>query len=279
MRSPGTNLPPPLPPAGTSAGRLLATGAGLSHRGLVRAVNEDAILIDPSGALWAVADGMGGHGHGDLAADLVIDAFARMPHGPGGRGLLADAFASAHAEVRRRAERDRLGEIGATAVALLVEDGTAILAWAGDSRAYRLRRGALERLTRDHSLVQELIDRGEISPDEAERHPQRHVVTRAVGAGELALPDFIDLVLEEGDLFLLCSDGLTRCVPDAGIAKRLLAAADPAQACRTLVEAALAGGAPDNVSAIVVAIGWVAANGSAGNGSAGNGSAADGASR
>ncbi|HET9069200.1 MAG TPA: protein phosphatase 2C domain-containing protein [Amaricoccus sp.] len=279
MRGPGTNLPPPPAPAAAPPGRLLATGAGLSHRGLVRAVNEDAILIDPSGALWAIADGMGGHGHGDLAADLVIDAFARMPHGPGGRGLLADAFAAAHAEVRRRARADRLGEIGATAVALLVEDGSAILAWAGDSRAYRLRRGALERLSHDHSLVQELLDRGEIGPAEAETHPQRHVVTRAVGAGDPAHPDFADLALAEGDLYLLCSDGLTRCVPDARIATLLAAAPDPAQACRALVEAALAGGAPDNVSAIVVAIGAPAADGPSTDRPSTDGPATDGAPR
>ena len=247
MKSPATNLPPP-------AG-LVATGAGLSHRGLVRPVNEDAILIDPTGALWAVADGMGGHGHGDLAADLVIDAFARMPHGAGGRGLLAEAFAAAHAEVQGRARAGGLGEIGATVVALLIEAGHATLAWAGDSRAYRLRRGALERLTRDHSLVQELLDLGEIGETEAERHPQRNVVTRAVGAGDEVAPAFADIELEEGDLLLLCSDGLTRCVPDAEIAALLAAAEEPGRACRALVEAALAAGAPDNVSAVVVSIG------------------------
>ena len=236
MRSPGTKLPP--------RPRLVATGAGLSHRGLVRAVNEDAILVDPTGALWAVADGMGGHGHGDLAADLVIDALARMPHGPGGRGLLQQAFAAAQDEVRRRAEQESLGEIGATAVALLIEEGQATLGWAGDSRAYRLRDGALERLTRDHSLVQELLDRGAISEAEADRHPQRNVVTRALGAGEPAPPDFADIALESGDVFLLCSDGLTRCVSDPEIATVLAGAEDPARACRTLVETALAAGAP-----------------------------------
>ena len=247
MRSPTTNLPPPAP--------LLATGAGLSHRGRVRAVNEDAILIDPTGALWAVADGMGGHGHGDLAADLVIDAFARMPHAPGGRRLLGQAFAAAHAEVRRRARRDGLGEIGATVVALLIEGEHGTLAWAGDSRAYRLRRGVLERLTRDHSLVQELVDRGEISEAEAEWHPHRNVVTRAVGAGEQVEPAFADLLFEEGEVLLLCSDGLTRCVSDAEIGMLLAGAGDPGQSCRVLVEAALAAGAPDNVSAVVVWLG------------------------
>lgn len=247
MRSPGTILPP--------AGRLLAKGAGLSHRGLVRERNEDAILLDPTGALWAVADGMGGHGNGDLAADLVIDAFARMPHGRGGRALLQEAFDSAHAEVRRRARAERLGEIGATVVALLIEGARGTVGWAGDSRAYRLRRGGLERLTQDHSLVQELIDRGELDEAEAGRHPQSHVVTRAVGAGDRVTPAFAELELAAGDVLMLCSDGLTRCVPEAEIAGVLAAASGPAVAATALVEAALAAGAPDNVSAVVIAVG------------------------
>jgi protein phosphatase len=220
----------------------------------VRPVNEDAILIDPTGALWAVADGMGGHGNGDLAAELVIDSLARVPHGAGGRALLGQAFAAADTEVRLRARERGLGEIGATVVALLIDGGQATLAWTGDSRAYRLRRGALERLTRDHSLVQELLDRGEISELEAGQHPQRHVVTRAVGAGDPAPPAYADLDLQPGDALLLCTDGLTRCVPDSKISMLLGGAADPGNACRVLVEAALAAGAPDNVSVIVVRI-------------------------
>ena len=247
MTSPSTQLPPP--------GRLAATGAGLSHRGRVRELNEDAILVDPTGALWAVADGVGGHGHGDLAADLVIDALARLPHAGSGRALLAEGFASAHAEVRRRARAERLGPIGATAVAALIDGGRATVAWAGDSRGYRLRAGVLTRLTRDHSVVQELIDDGVLTEAEAEGHPQGHVVTRAVGAGERADPSFADVDLETGDWLLLCSDGLTRCVTESEIAAALAAAADPDTACRALIEAALAAGAPDNVSAVVVRIG------------------------
>jgi protein phosphatase len=219
---------------------------------LVREVNEDAILTDPSGALWAVADGMGGHGHGDLAAELVIDTFARLPHGAGGRALLHDAFAAAHAEVRRRARAEGLGPIGATVVALLIEGDRATIAWAGDSRGYLLRDGSLVPLTRDHSVVQELIDRGALTADAASLHPQAHVVTRAVGASERVEPAFAELGLRDGDLLLLCSDGLTRCLPDTAIAQLLAAAADPPAACRALVEATLAQGAPDNVSAVVV---------------------------
>src|SRR4051812_9226578 len=137
---------------------LVVSGAGGSHRGLVRDANEDAILTDPTGVLWAVADGMGGHGHGDLAADLVIDALARVPHGDVGRSLLGTALQNAHAEVQRRALADGLGSIGATVVALMLDGDRAFVGWAGDSRAYLLRGGALTPLTRDHSLVQELID-------------------------------------------------------------------------------------------------------------------------
>jgi protein phosphatase len=217
-------------------------------------VNEDAILTDPGGALWAVADGMGGHGHGDLAADLVIDALARLPHGVGGRGLLQDGLADAHAEVRRRARADGLGSIGATVVALLVAGERATVAWAGDSRAYLLRGGEMAPLTRDHSLVQELVDRGALDPEAAAGHPQAHVVTRAVGAGDRAEPAFVELGLQAGDVLLLCSDGLTRCLPDADIAGVLGAAPDPEAACQALVEATLAAGAPDNVSAVVVRV-------------------------
>jgi protein phosphatase len=246
MTSPDTQVP---------RGRLAAGGAGLSHRGRVRSLNEDAILVDPSGVLWVVADGMGGHGHGDLAADLVIDAFARLPHDGPGRRLLAQGFDAAHAAVRGRAAAEGLGPIGATAVAALIDGGRATLGWAGDSRGYRLRAGHLERLTRDHSLVQELVDVGELTEAEAEHHPQGHVVTRAVGAGDRAEPSFAEVDLAAGDVLLLCSDGLTRCVPDLGIARVLAEAPDPEAACRGLVEAALAAGAPDNVSAVVVRIG------------------------
>jgi protein phosphatase len=246
MPSPETR-PPPL-------ARLVATGAGLSHRGRVREVNEDAILTDPTGALWVVADGLGGHGHGDLAADIVIDAFARLPHGAAGRSQLQDAIAGAHAEIRRRARAERLGAIGATVVALAVAGDRATIAWAGDSRLYLWRAGALERLTRDHSLVQDLIDRGALDPASADTHPDANVVTRAVGASDRVEPAFREIGLLTGDRLLLCSDGLTRCVPDPAIAALLAGAASPEAACHDLVEAALARGAPDNVSAIVVRI-------------------------
>ena len=250
MKGPGTRLP--------GAERLVATGAGLSHRGRVREINEDALLTDPSGALWVVADGMGGHGHGDLAADLVIDALARLPHGGGGPALLRQGLAAAHDAIGRRARAGGLGPIGATVVALLIEDRRATIAWAGDARAYLWRDGALEPLTRDHSQVQEMLDRGEIAPDEVRGHALQNVVTRAVGVGALD-PAFAELDLRRGDRLLLCSDGLSHCLVDAEIAAELAAAADPAEACRRLVEATLARGAPDNVSAVVVRIDWAAA--------------------
>jgi protein phosphatase len=231
---------------------LVARGAGACHRGLVREVNEDAILTDPTGALWVVADGMGGHGHGDIAADMVIDALARLPHSGDRQALLQGAFAAAQAAIRRRALAEGLGPIGATAVALLIEGDRATIAWAGDSRGYRCRGSSLERLTKDHSLVQEMIDQGELTEGEAEGHPQAHVVTRAVGAWDRVEPALRELDLAAGDTLLLCSDGLTRCVPEPAIGALLAAEPDPGDACRALVEAALGHGAPDNVAVVVV---------------------------
>lgn len=246
MPGPETRPPPPL--------RLVATGAGMSHRGCVREVNEDAFLTDPTGALWVVADGLGGHGHGDLASDIVVDAFARLPHGAAGRSPLQDAIAAAHGEIHRRARAEGLDAIGATVVALSIDGDRATVAWAGDSRLYLWRADFLEQLTRDHSLVQDLVDRGALDPAEAADHPDTNVVTRAVGASDRVEPAFREIGLRDGDRLLLCSDGLTRCVPDTGIAELLAGAATPEAVCRGLVEAALARGAPDNVSAVVVRI-------------------------
>jgi protein phosphatase len=240
---------------GPGTGQFEVSGAGASHRGLVRDANEDAILTDPSGVLWAVADGMGGYGHGDLAADVVIDALARLPHGAASRRLIGAALREADADVRRRARADGLGPIGATVVALMVDGRNAVVGWAGDSRAYLLRGDTLAPLTRDHSLVQELIDRAEISRAEADGHPQAHVVTRAIGVGAEADPEFAELTVQAGDRLLLCSDGLTRCLRDDDIAALLASAGDPEGACRALIDATLARGAPDNVSTVVVSIG------------------------
>lgn len=229
-------------------------GSGLSHAGRVRSVNEDAILTDPAGTLWAVADGMGGYGHGDVAADIVIDHLAQIPHDASGGPPLVAALESANAAVRSWAATARSGPMGATVVAALIDGAAATVAWVGDSRAYRMRTGALSRLTRDHSVVQELVEAGSLAAGDAERHPQAHVVTRAVGAEERIAVDTAAVDLAAGDLLLLCSDGLTKCVPDADVAALLGSSRTPEEACRKLVEAALERGGPDNVSVIVVRV-------------------------
>lgn len=248
MTSPTTRVPRPPRPA------LVARGAGLSHPGCQREANEDAILTDPSGALWAVADGMGGYGNGALAADIVIDQLARLPHGIPGDAV-AGALMAANDAVRARARADGIASMGATVVAALIDDGRATIFWAGDSRAYLARGESLAPLTRDHSVVQELVDLGRLARTEARAHPQGHVVTRAVGAAERLDVDRAEAALGPRDRLLLCSDGLTACVPEPQIARVLAAAARPEDACRHLVEAALEHGAPDNVSVIVVGIG------------------------
>lgn len=229
-------------------------GAGLSHTGHVRNRNEDAILIDPTGALWAVADGMGGYGHGDVAAGLVIEHLALLPHAPISSADLVGALEAANSAIRRWATSADVAQMGATVVAALLHGGTISLAWAGDSRAYRWRDRELQQLTRDHSVVQELLDDGRLSPAAAWQHPQAHVVTRAIGASDHLVVETTEVSFCPGDVFILCSDGLTDCVADAEIAALMDAASTPAVACQRLIGAALDNGAPDNVSVIVVQI-------------------------
>jgi serine/threonine protein phosphatase PrpC len=223
-----------------------------SHVGHVRELNEDSCLARPDLGIWAVADGMGGHERGECASALIVGELGRVRRPGDARELLRAVDQTLASCNNTLLERARDGDvIGSTVVALLVFDQNFAVIWAGDSRLYRLRGGRLEQLTRDHSYVQELIERGELAPEQARDHPLASRITRAIGADlELQL-DVVDGRLEPDDVFLLCSDGLTAMVDDATIAAILTEAESQAAADR-LIEAALAAGGYDNVSAIVV---------------------------
>ncbi|MHC9236933.1 PP2C family protein-serine/threonine phosphatase [Pseudooceanicola sp. 502str34] len=230
----------------------LFSGAGLTHTGRQRDENEDSILTDPAGLLWAIADGMGGHGHGAMASDMVIDqATLVSDHAPPAPTLRA-RLQEANRNILLRAQKANYGQMGATAVLMLIQNSIAHVAWAGDCRAYLMRRGHLRLLTRDHTVVQEMVDEGLLDEAERNRHPQRHVVTRAVGAAPSLEVDVISAPLVPDDRLLLCSDGLTACLADQTIAGIVEAGTEPKQVCADLVRATLEAGAPDNVSVICV---------------------------
>ena len=229
-----------------------------THVGLKRKVNEDSVMLRTDHGLWAVADGMGGHEAGDVASRKVAEALARLPEG---RDLndLTDSAVSAledvNADLIRLARADhRPRTIGSTVVGLAIRDGQYRCFWAGDSRAYRIRGNGIEQLTRDHSLVQGLIDAGMLSREEARDHPDANVITRAVGASESLEVEIAAGDAEPGDQFLLASDGLTRMVGDDELAK-ILSSWPPGDAADTLIDAVLARGAPDNVSLIIARVG------------------------
>lgn len=218
-----------------------------------RAQNEDAVLARDDLGVWAVADGMGGHQGGSWAAATVIETLARLACEADGRPVaLERAVAEGNQEIVE-AGRQIGGTIGTTFAALAFDGQAMTGLWVGDSRIYRWRDGVLERLTRDHSIVQELVDRGTLQPAEAERHPMAHVLSRAVGVQAAVDADRFGLEAVPGDMFLLCSDGLTRVVSEPEIAAEL-ATGNAQAATDTLMELTLARGAPDNVSVVVVRI-------------------------
>lgn len=240
--------------------RLTFRAAARTHAGCVRSLNEDRLLVRTDAGLWAVADGMGGHQAGEVAASRLVEALDRLtPDGSGYQRLraLIGGVEQVNGDLFRAAGEAGGGTSGATVVALLAHDGHFACVWAGDSRAYRLRDRRLEQVTHDHTVVQSLIDRGEIAETARRTHPKVHMVTRAVGAAAELDLDQRFAEIAAGDRFLLCSDGLTACVSDAELAEHL-AAADPEAAADGLLELALQRGAPDNVSLIVV---WAVAQG------------------
>lgn len=224
-----------------------------TDRGSVREHNEDTFAAVPEMKVWLVADGMGGHEAGDWASRQIADAFAELPDAKGLENLVAECAAAIHrANATINARGTELGsQIGSTVVTLAVADGQFGVLWAGDSRVYLLRGDQLYQLTRDHTQVQAMVDRGLLSPEEAANHPMSHVLAKAVGVeAELELEGFTDQI-ESGDVFLLCSDGLHGVIGDDEI-HRLLRQHGFNEAADMLIQRCLEVGARDNVTVILV---------------------------
>ncbi len=217
--------------------------------GQVRERNEDSFLVDPP--LYAVADGMGGHRGGEVASELALETVESLARA--GKGRLAEQVREANRAVFERSMHDRaVSGMGTTLTAAIVDDDGAHLAHVGDSRAYLLRAGAFRQLTEDHTLVNRMVKAGEISPEEAEVHPHRNVVTRALGTEPDVQVDEDDVPLLEGDRLLLCSDGLTNMVTPEQIQAILESTPGPQDAATRLVRAANRAGGIDNITVIVV---------------------------
>lgn len=218
--------------------------------GRVRSLNEDRFLELPERGLWAVADGMGGHRAGDVAAQLVVDALA----GTVATATIDDirkAVNEANRSLLHHSAYSNLGVSGSTLVVMKIAGGRYDCLWAGDSQAWLFRGNSWSQLTRDHSVVEDLVDAGAIARHQRQCHPQRHVITRAVGVGTPLLLDHVQGTFMAGDILLLCSDGLSGVVdlnevtPAEGLEKM----ADD------LLSEALEAGAPDNVTFVLISCG------------------------
>ena len=216
-----------------------------SHVGRFRTVNEDRIFDRPDDGLWAIADGMGGHADGGLAAEIVIAHLDRVLLQQD-RSPICSAIEAANGAIFRQGE----GKSGTTVVVMKISDDRAQIWWVGDSRAYLIRDRRLELLTRDHSLVQELVEAGEISPDQAEGHPRANIITRALGTRDKVDVERRHLKVMPGDLLLLCSDGLSRSLASEDFRARvsLQAMAD------RLLKNALERDGRDNISLVLIGI-------------------------
>ena len=238
------------------------TCAGLTDRGRLRKRNEDNLYTNPDQGMFIVSDGMGGHAAGDVASGIVVK---RLPEllllKPKDLEDLSASKAVKHILTalnllnhyvleEGRKEASRTG-MGATVVLLLIRRTKALVVHMGDSRAYLLRQKHLIQLTKDHSIIQEMIDAGKLTREEAAFHPARSQITNCIGMPHFSRPGTQLLSLAPGDRFLLCSDGLTGMVPDQNIASLLLEHSDPKAACGALVHAANTAGGVDNIAVVV----------------------------
>lgn len=226
-----------------------------THVGLRRKVNEDSLLVRTERGLWAVADGMGGHDAGDVASAKVIEALLGLPIVYG-----LDALVDSAVGALERVNRDLIDlagstdidrSIGSTVVGLAIAGNQYRAFWAGDSRAYRVRGNEVGQITRDHSLVQSLVDAGMLDPADAEHHPNANIITRAVGVAPDLMVETVGGEVSAGDQFVLASDGLTRLVDDRELAEAL-GDGTLDEAADRLIDMVLDRGAPDNVTIVIV---------------------------
>lgn len=227
--------------------------SGLTDIGRVRAHNEDAILTEPP--LFAVADGLGGHEAGEVASNIAIAALLDAAPARADAKALGRAVRAANSAVIKAAREGRGREgMGTTLTAVVAEGPLLAVAHVGDSRAYLLHGAVLERVTRDHSMVADMIDQGTLTEEQARVHPHRSVITRALGTDPNMYADTFEVDASPGDRLLLCSDGLTGMLTDDQIAELLGEYGDPELAARALIDAANDAGGHDNISVIVVDI-------------------------
>ncbi len=220
-----------------------------SDIGQVREGNEDAYLV--VAPLYAVADGMGGHRGGEVASSLALETVQQLFERR--EGTLSDQVARANRAVYDRSQSDRsVSGMGTTLTAALIDGDELHLVHVGDSRAYLLHDGRLTQLTEDHTLVRRMVEEGEITPEEAETHPHRSILTRALGVDESVQVDEGDLRVQTGDRLLLCTDGLTGMVPEEQIREIMLEAEDPQEVVERLVKVANRAGGIDNITAVIV---------------------------
>lgn len=235
---------------------------GLTDKGRYRAENQDAFDIAASGGgtLAVVCDGMGGAAAGRLAAEMAAEkfmSFAKSALDVAGERQDEDVMRQAADAANRNIyhfalDAEEYYGMGTTLVGALFRGERATLVNVGDSRAYRVARDGIVQLTKDHSLVQQMVDRGELTKDQARRHPRRNIITRAVGSEAFVTSDVFTVPVREGDVFLLCTDGLTNAVEDAELHRLVMAAGDPESACRALVEKAIELNTRDNVTAVIL---------------------------
>lgn len=222
--------------------------------GRVRKQNEDAAWYDEKRAVFAVADGMGGHLAGEVASRMAMDAVRQMAHSNQTPGIspLREAVASAHEAILSHAKsHPECAGMGTTLSVLWRGGNYVYIAHVGDSRIYRLRGGELEQITEDHSLVEELVRAGLITREDARTHPRRNIITRALGTQGDNTPDLLAADAKRGDLWLLCSDGLSGMVPDAQIERTMKRGGSLSAMADSLLEQALAAGGKDNITLVL----------------------------
>jgi protein phosphatase len=233
------------------------TAAAASDLGRKRSSNEDAFGYSVEHGVYVVCDGMGGAAAGEVASSLAVDEIMRLLAGDSAlaspRAQAERAIAAANQAIYSRAQRNhKLSGMGTTLVMLLAEERRVSILNVGDSRAYRLRKGRLEQITLDHSHVEEQVRMGRMSRTEAERSPLRNIITRALGTQGQVTPDIFDLEADPGDLFLLCSDGLTRELSDSLLESLLRLDLPLGDLCARVVSAANKAGGHDNITCLLV---------------------------